>query len=441
VRFTLSTSTHQETEFSNNNIKVKVAHKPGCQVHFDITISPAASKAAYSKAIKEVSKEISIPGFRRGKAPESTVLQKFKPQVIREWENILFNTGLTEAMKLSDLYPATDNQQKPLDLKIHSTKASKDEDSLMKVEFETLPHIPEIDYAQLTIPETEAISIDEKKSQERFKELLLSKADWETLENKKIEEGDFVDVSFSDPNEEAPEEVKEELTRYWVRADRVPVEYYNELIGRSTNDSFIFKDAEKEPVRSTIRAVLKAKLPEESDEFAQNFGAPDLATLKSRIAQSLEAEAKNAQRETITNDLIKQIIEKFPMDLPDSMIKKHRKTIAKRILSNLVKMMPDSSDEERKTAVSQLESIIDDRSRQVTQLRYMVHNLARENNVSVTDKEFEEEMTQVYYRSQSGAGPYIDFSDDLSEIQSEVFNQLMTQKVLSVIIDKIGKRS
>ncbi|MBA2726946.1 MAG: trigger factor [Parachlamydiaceae bacterium] len=439
----MSTTTQQETEFSNNNIKVKVKQQPGCQIHLDISISPAASKVAYAKAIKEVSKEISIPGFRRGKAPVSTVLQKFSPQVKKEWENILFNTAITEAMGLANLYPATDSNQRHLDFKIHSTFASKDEESTMKIEYETYPSVPEIDFSKLTLPETEDIAVDKEKSHERFQDLLISKAEWEVLENKKIEDGDFVDVTFSNPDEESAESSEDDSkkTRYWVRKDKLPTGYYNELIGRSVNDSFTFQDDEKEPVSSTIKAILKANLPEENDEFAQNFGAPDLATLKSRITQALEMEAKGAQLEIVNNDLIKQLIEKFPMDLPVSMISKHRKTIAKRILSNLVKMMPDSSNEERQTAVSQLNNVIDERALHVTQLRYVIHHLARENDITVTDKEFEDEMTQVYYRSQSGAGPYIDFNDNISEIQSEVFNQLMTQKVLSLIIDRIGKKS
>ncbi len=437
----MSTTTQNETEFSNNNIKVKVDRKEGCRVNLDIIVHPVASKAAYAKAIKEVSKEVSIPGFRRGKAPESTILQKFSSQVKSEWENVLFNTAVSEAFGLVNIYPAMDNNNRPQMLKTHSMKASKDEDSYLKVEFETVPTIPDIDINQLTINAPEAAKVDEKKKEDRLHELLLSKAEWEKLENRKIVEGDFVDVSFSNPDEEEKSEEDGEMTRYWVRQDKVPEGYYKELVGRKINDSFVFKDGENEPIRSTIKAILKANLPEQNDELAKQFGANDLETLKSRIAQSLETEAKNAQHDAIGNDLINQLTEKFPVDLPESMIKKHRATIAKRTISNLKKMMPDSSNEDRQHAISQLDNMINERSRHVTHLRYLIHSLARANHVSITDQEFQNEIEQVYYRSQSGMGPYIDFSDDVDEIRSEVYNQLMTQKILSLLIEKIGNKS
>jgi len=434
----LSTTTQQKTEFSNNNIKVKVTHQPGCQVHMDIFVTPAASKVAYAKAIKEVSKEISIPGFRRGKAPESTILQKFSSQIKNEWENILVNTAFSEALDLASLYPAVDANKKPLNLKIKVVKVSKDEESSLSVDYETLPVVPEIDLDKLELLKTEETPLDENKCQERYQELLRSKADWEVLKDKKIEDGDFVDVSFADPEEDSSEG---QATRYLVDKDKIPSDFYKELIGRKANDSFTFKEGENEPVRATIKAVLKANLPEENDEFAKHFGAPDIETLKSRIAQNIEIEAKNAQREIINNDLINQIIEKFPMEVPPSMISKHRKTIAKRIMSNLKNVMPDSSSEDRQAAIAQIDKMIDERSRHVTHLRYIIHSLARKYQISVTDKEFEDEITQVYYRSQSGIGPYIDFSDDIEEIQTEVFNQMLTQKVLSTIIEQMGKRS
>jgi FKBP-type peptidyl-prolyl cis-trans isomerase (trigger factor) len=91
--------------------------------------------------------------------------------------------------------------------------------------------------------------------------------------------------------------------------------------------------------------------------------------------------------------------------------------------------------------VSQLKTMIDKRAEEVLHLRYLAHALARDNNLQVSNEEFKQEMTQLYYNTQAGIQPYIDFSEDISEIQSEVYNQLLTQKVMGLLIDKIRNKS
>lgn len=443
VRFTLSSSTDQETEFSNDNLNITVVRQPGCRYQLDITIKPRAAKVAYAKAVKEVSKEVSFPGFRRGKAPESIILQKFGTQVNSEWENILINTAVSEAFSLTNLYPAMDNDRRPIYLKTLSMKASKEENSHVKIEFEAHASLPTIDSSLLHVMELPQEKVSAEKCQDRLNELLLTRAEWEELTGKQIEEGDFVDVSFSDPESDKEESSKEstETTRYCVSKGKIPESYYNELIGKRIGDSFVYTDEENGTVRTTVQSIKKAILPEANDEFAKSFGAPDFETLKSRIEDSLNLEETNKNGEKIRSDLIQQLLEKFPMDLPESVVKKHQKSIAARTFDNLKNVMPESSDEERTTAVKQLDQMIEERSRQVTHLRFLIHALARENNISIDDQEFEEGMKEVYYRSQTGSGPYMDFSNDLPEIQSEVFNQLMTHKVLSFLMDKLAKRS
>ena len=99
----------QQTEFKNDNVQVIVSRSKGSRVKLEINVSPLATQAAYKQAIKAVGKEISRPGFRKGKAPDNYILQNYKGHVESEWNNILLNTSFQEALDLTKIYPFSKN--------------------------------------------------------------------------------------------------------------------------------------------------------------------------------------------------------------------------------------------------------------------------------------------------------------------------------------------
>ena len=92
-------------EVSNDNIKVVVTKTPGCRVTFDITVAPTGTQSAYTKAVRSVNKEVSLPGFRKGKAPEKLVIQHYGKHVDREWRNMVLNYAFEQAIELTKLSP------------------------------------------------------------------------------------------------------------------------------------------------------------------------------------------------------------------------------------------------------------------------------------------------------------------------------------------------
>ena len=72
----------QETEpevstVNNDNVTVTITKKPHCEIKFDIKVNPRPVAAAYQKALKNINKEVNIPGFRKGKAPEKLISEKY----------------------------------------------------------------------------------------------------------------------------------------------------------------------------------------------------------------------------------------------------------------------------------------------------------------------------------------------------------------------------
>lgn len=101
--------TESKQEFSNDNLKITMERKPGCSISLDVTISPQATEASYRKAIKLVNKEVSLPGFRKGKAPEAMIVQHYAKYVDQEWKDLIVKTSFKDTLDLTKTYPINEN--------------------------------------------------------------------------------------------------------------------------------------------------------------------------------------------------------------------------------------------------------------------------------------------------------------------------------------------
>lgn len=134
-----------DSSLSNDTTSITLVKSPGCQVHIEATVTALATQAGYEKAFKNVKKEVSIPGFRKGKAPDNVVLQNFASQIDREWRTIVLRTAFNESLQLCKLKPFSDNSVKRAEVK----KCSKEEGSLCVFDFESEPEVPDVDPSSL----------------------------------------------------------------------------------------------------------------------------------------------------------------------------------------------------------------------------------------------------------------------------------------------------
>jgi len=137
----------QQNEYKNDNLHVKASREPGSRVKLQIDVSPLASQAAYKKAIKNVNKEVTMPGFRKGKAPDNYIVQNYKSHVDQEWKDVLVNIAFQEAIDLVKIYPFGKNSVQRPTIK----EASPENGASIVIEYEAEPEVPEVKIDELTV--------------------------------------------------------------------------------------------------------------------------------------------------------------------------------------------------------------------------------------------------------------------------------------------------
>jgi len=119
----------------------------GCKHTFDIQPTKEFLKSTYAEAVKAVNKEVSVPGFRKGKAPEAYIKANFKKAIDSEWKDITVNKAFSKAIDLTKVSPR--NQESVENVKINDI--SLDGNTELHVKFESFPTIPDLKLSDLKI--------------------------------------------------------------------------------------------------------------------------------------------------------------------------------------------------------------------------------------------------------------------------------------------------
>jgi trigger factor len=395
------------TEHQNEHLNVKVEHCPECIAKLEIEVAPIAATAAYSHALKAVKREISIPGFRKGKAPDDIIKTKFASAIDQEWKSTLLRNAVNEAIKLVEITPLSENSIK----RAHLDKASLEEPSKIKIEVECQPAVPEIDLTALTLNEPEApmASIDEDISA-AFKSIQLDHASWKDVEPRPTQLGDYVEIDMSMPDksdekifENKRVHLTEENLASWLLTPTL-----NKAVGEPFEATYEKpesegEDASKETCIITIKAIKEPELPALDDELAKLCQQETFEQLRANVAKQVEYQRSSQQQQGYRQQLREQLLEKYVFELPRS-----------------------------------LQSI--DLPTEDQRLWLIAEELAKKNSLTINQQEFSMAIMSYQYRlhsmgSQPPSGP-----DEQRKLETVIYMNLLTQKALDFLVSAIKTR-
>ncbi len=424
----------QET-FENEHLSVSVNRFPGCKVRLDIQVSPLASEAAYQKAIKKINKEVSLPGFRKGKAPAKMVEENYGKFINQEWQDIMVQTAFQEAVKLVNIFPLSqDTIEKP-----ELRDASRKDGGKIQIEFESSPEIPEIDPKSLKINSIEKKEISDEDIEESIKNIQLHHASWDDIEDRGVEKGDYIDVDIEDASNPGTFICKD--TRFEAVDGKMGDWMLKLVLGKNIGDTVegvsersedLDPDTEFTPTecKITIKSIKVPKLPDLNEELAQKVGAESVEDLKEKLTSNLNTQAEEDVRHKLRMQVDDFLIKNFPFDVPD--------TLVNRELNNRLNYMKHKlksageTEEEITEKLEEMKEKILSEVQQAFRLFFISRHVADANKISVSQDELVRELMMQMY---SQASP-IDTSMDPEEVRSKVYVNLLSQKVKDFLIEQ-----
>jgi trigger factor len=426
----MQTAEHPSEFLVGEEVKVSVQRKPACQVEFRVLASKKLIDKARAQAVKSVGKEVVLPGFRKGKAPEVMIAKKFPQDIEKQSHKELADLAFPHAQKVAQI--SLLNQQSKV---VFDVIGFREDEAELKFLFETDPTVPSVDPKRFVPKEVERKEVGEKELNEAIRQMAFFYAQWEVIENRPIQEGDCLIVDLDTVDGDKIERVFTKI-RFEVAPDKMAGWMYRLVLNAKMGDvveglSEVDEGASEaersefkpKKVRLHIAKVETAALPPIDDEFAKKVGAQDVAGMREMVkgilVRQVEEHVLQALREQVNDFLSKEYLFDVPRSLEEAEVR-HRYTQAMKN-PKFKKQMEGSNQEERKNVAHSLQQ----EAVQALRLFYLSQKIIEEAKIAVTNQDVQNMVVEL--RRKHGGGLAADPQVEKEEYALALSTLLLTR--------------
>lgn len=314
--------------------------KDGLKREYQIIVTAAELEAKVNEKLAEAQPEVEMKGFRKGKVPMALLKKQFGPRILGEAMQDSVDNAMNTHFETTGDRPALQPQVTMID----GETWKEGDDVKVRLAYEALPEIPELDVSTVALERLVA-KADDAAVDEALASLAETVKDFaDRKKGSKSKDGDQVVIDFvGKVDGEAFEGGFAEDYPLVLGSGSFIPGFEEQLVGVKAGEekavTVKFPDeygaahlAGKEAVFDcTVKAVKEPKAAEIDDELAKKFGAEDLAALKGQIAERLEAEYAGAARAVIKRGLLDALDGLVKFDLPPSLVEAEANQIAHQL--------------------------------------------------------------------------------------------------------------
>ena|SRR3989441_1816172 len=291
--------------------------------------------------LKQLARNVKMPGFRPGKVPMKIVAQTYGPQVRNEVLGDAVQKSFSDAVKEANLrvagYP-----------KIEKKDGASDQALEFSATFEVYPEVKVGDLSGATL-EQPKVTVDDA-AVHRTLEILRKQRTKFVAAGRPAQDGDKLTVDFQGSIDGQPfEGGKAENFIFALGEGRMLPEFEAAARGMSAGESKSFtlkfpadyhgKDvAGKEAAFAlTVKNIDEPQLPGLDAEFAKSLGVADgdIEKMRSEIRANVEREVKKRVEARLKNQALEALLAVAPLELPKSLIEMEAQQLVQRAAQDL----------------------------------------------------------------------------------------------------------
>jgi trigger factor len=303
-------------------VKSTVEKLSPTRVRINVEVPFAEWEGDFDAALKQMAKQVRLPGFRPGKVPVKLLEARIdKDAMLDQVVGEAVPSKYSEAVTTADVRPLGQPE-------IEITKKVYGEDLEFTAEVDVRPEIELPDLEGLKF----AVDPIEVTDEEVDAELQSLRARFGTLTGveRAAENGDFVsiDLSATADGEDVPEAKTEGLS-HEIGSGQL-IEGLDEAItGLKDGESRVFTTTlaagehagQEAQVTVTVKSVKERELPEPDDEFAQLASEFDtIDELKSSLTDQVQRVKRIEQAEQIRDKALEVLLEQVEVPLPEKIV-------------------------------------------------------------------------------------------------------------------------
>ena len=373
-------------------------------VALTIEITKAEFEAAKDKAFKKTGKNITVPGFRKGKAPRKMIEKLYGEGVFfEEAFNIIYPDAMEMAVEKSGIKPVG-----RADVYLGDPAEEGGLTIIAKVPVE--PEVELGEYKGIEA-EKETVKVLQADVKAELNRMAQRFARTETVE-RKAKKNDTVDIDFEGfVDGVAFEGGKAEHHELTLGSGAFIPGFEDQLIGCKAGDEkdvvvtfpeeYHAKElAGKEATfKCKVHKVEETILPEIDDEFAKDVSdtCETLDDLKKEITERLKAERQEAADNAFEEKVLDAVIDGMKADIPAAMIDAQVDTIVQDFGYRL-QMQGMGLEQYLKmtgTEMGAFRAMFKDQAERQVKTRLALQKVVELEGITVSDKELEEEYAKM----------------------------------------------
>ena len=373
-------------------------------VALTIEITKAEFEAAKDKAFKKTGKNITVQGFRKGKAPRKMIEKLYGEGVFfEEAFNIIYPDAMEMAVEKSGIKPVG-----RADVDLGDPAEEGGLTIIAKVPVE--PEVELGEYKGIEV-EKETVKVLQADVKAELNRMAQRNARTETVE-RKAKKNDTVDIDFEGFVDGVPfEGGKAEHHELTLGSGAFIPGFEDQLIGCKAGDEkdvvvtfpeeYHAKElAGKEATfKCKVHKVEETILPEIDDEFAKDVSdtCETLDDLKKEITERLKAERQEAADNAFEEKVLDAVIDGMKADIPAAMIDAQVDTIVQDFGYRL-QMQGMGLEQYLKmtgTEMGAFRAMFQSQAERQVKTRLALQKVVELEGITVSDKELEEEYAKM----------------------------------------------
>ena len=307
-------------------MQVSVESISTVETRLKIQVPAEEVKKQINARLKEIGKQVRLPGFRPGRIPFSVLNQRYGPQAKQEVIQQTAQTALQEAVEKESLRIAANPR-------VESEPVLGETELEINAIIETYPDLDSIDVSNIVIERPE-VSVVDGDVTEMLETLKKQRIKWNGVDRKPVE-GDqaLLEYTAKTDEETIPEEgslrlavilgesgfeALEKAVKKMSPGDKKDIKL--EFPAAFREVALAGKTAE---VAVTLTEVQESEVPEIDEEFVKSFGVAsgDIEELKTEIRNNLERELGQAVSTQLKTQLAERLLEMHPdLEVPASIV-------------------------------------------------------------------------------------------------------------------------
>ena len=305
------------------NLTITPTEQTGISRRLQISVPPETVASYEDQAARKYASQVTLPGFRVGKAPPSIVRKKFAEAIRQEAIELVINEAFKEVVERQSLKLASQPH-------VHGLKSVPGQPLEFELHCELRPELALTKIDGLTV--TRRVSpVTDDLFEEQIAKLREQKGDWTPVEDKPAP-GDMVTVMLS--TAEADGTMPEGREFRLVLGGGQAIAGIEELIMEAGPGQTIerlvrwpddFPDESQrgstKNARVDVTDVKRKSLPALDDAFAREVGDFDtVEALRAAVRVDMAAHAKREADADVRGQLIEKIVEANGFEVPNSWV-------------------------------------------------------------------------------------------------------------------------